>query len=307
MAQSAIHTPVITELVTHARELAERVSEAEEQARSLATRLEEAQQAAQLRRMEYGRHLLKARDMLPKRGTKEHGWGAFLEAIELDEATAWRYMKLAEAFTGKDPVKDKVPSYAELGLDKREGSQQPDAPPPTDADEPGPSSRMPDTANEVVIDRDTWCTPREFAELLGPWALDPCSNERSHIQAQRTFRLDRGEDGLELAKTVKPATRAFLNPPYSAVWPWIQAYGHTRFCFLLKLDPSTKWFADLYSRTKLILVPRGTRIEFEAPPGVPPEKALGNQFPHAFFFAREEDAPAALIDRCFVWPVVHAA
>lgn len=149
------------------------------------------------------------------------------------------------------------------------------------------------------VDRDTWCTPKAFADAIGPVQLDPCSNERSHIQAERTFRLDREEDGLLLAETITEQTLCFINPPYSDVMPWIDAYGHTRFIFLLKIDPSTKWFTALVELSAVILIPKGTRIQFEAPPGVPADKSHANPFPHGFFFAQESDIPPALAAMCF--------
>jgi len=311
MPRAAIVVPAITQWVEETRALMADLREAEE-AFSLYTRkLADATQTAQMRRMEVGRHLNKVRDAMPKRGTPEHGWGAFLEAVELDQATAWRYMEYAKATANLSPVKDRLPSFADLGINKREGAEpDPEAPPPRDEDAPRDAGEpiVMSTEDDVEIDRDTWCTPREFTEALGPVDLDPCANERSHVQAATSFDLElRGEDGLELAKTVKPETLTFLNPPYSNVMPWIVAYAHVRFCFLLKFDPSTKWFTELLKHTGLVLIPKGTRVQFEAPPGVPKNKSEANQFPHAFFFALEEDAPQALLDRCYVWRVESAA
>ncbi len=47
-----------------------------------------------------------------------------------------------------------------------------------------------------------------------------------------------------------------MNPPYSKgqVERWVAAYGHTRFCFLLRFDPSTTWFNTLYTLYKLTVV-----------------------------------------------------
>jgi hypothetical protein len=144
--------------------------------------------------------------------------------------------------------------------------------------------------------------PEGVGERLGPWDLDPCSNERSHIQAARDLRLDeRNEDGLFFASQFGPETRAFINPPYARgqVIQWVAAYAHVRFCFLLKFDPSTEWFGELIRHTGVVMIPRGERVEFEPPPGVPPEKAIGVQFPHAFFYAREEDVSDEMRSACF--------
>jgi hypothetical protein len=63
--------------------------------------------------------------------------------------------------------------------------------------------------------------------------------------------------------------------------------------------------AELIERTHLILIPKGTRIQFEPPPGVPLDKAMANQFPHALFYAREEDATPEIRALCFAWRVEH--
>lgn len=288
MARAAIIETVLTQLVAEGRELVGRVREAED--------------AAHFRRYELGRLLLKARSMLPKRGSREDGWGHFLEAIELDEATAWRYMKLAEAVEA-DPAKFHVkgklelPTYAELGLDKREGPLPPDAPPPSDDDAP-PEEQAP-APDEVEIDRDTWCTPKWITDAIGEFDLDPCANERSHVNAIDSFILENGQDGLVLAADVDKKSRVFVNPPYSDVRPWIDAYAHTRFCFLLKFDTSTKWFEALLELCELVLHPRRTRVEFEAPPEVPKDKQVGNQFPHSLFYARAADATPAIKKLCY--------
>lgn len=148
--------------------------------------------------------------------------------------------------------------------------------------------------------RDSWCTPRWLTEAIGDVDLDPCSNERSHVAAFDVFRLDRGQDGLTLSATVDAKTHVFVNPPYSKgqVIRWVKAYEHTRFCFLLRFDPSTEWFAELYRRAALVCLPRRRRINFEPPPGV---KASSNVFPHALFYAHVEDATPAVLRACFSW------
>lgn len=151
-------------------------------------------------------------------------------------------------------------------------------------------------------DRDTWVTPRHIARAVGPWDVDPCTNERSHIVARRTFRLDQGQDGLVLAKFVSRNARVWCNPPYSDVMPWIIAYGHTRFCFLVKFDPSTKWCRELLARANFILFPQLERMKFEAPPGV---ESSSNQFPHGLFYANEADATADIKALCYQWRTVR--
>jgi hypothetical protein len=290
-------------LAIEAIELRRAIRDAEVDAEEHEKRAATSREAAQMRRLELGRVLMKARGAWPERGPKAKGWGDFLRRIEVDEVTAWRYIELARGgATPRDFFQQ--PEVKEISTAQR--APEPMPPPAAELGappaEPVPDATAAETAEPTVeIDRDTWCTPKWITDALGPVDLDPCANERSHVDARETYRLDRGEDGLVLADGVFTDQRVFINPPYSNVRPWIAAYKHTRFTFLLKLDPSTKWFAELFEATALILIPRGTRVQFEAPPGVPPEQANANPFPHALFFSRVEDATAELINLCFPW------
>ncbi len=290
MTRPAIYEPAMTQWVADGREIVRGIYEADHQTAKHEKLAGESREAGQMRRYELGALLLKVRDTLPRRGTRESGWLAYLEAIEVDDSSAHRYMDMVRnpARSQQDPLRSSGPAL-EL------------VPPPTDDDAPPQDGAI--DPDEIEIDRDTWCTPQWITDALGEVDLDPCANERSHVQAGSTFRLDLDQDGLELAPTVGHDWRVFLNPPYSDVPPWIAAYGHTRFCFLLKLDPSTKWFAALLERAEIVLIPKLTRVQFEAPEGVPDNKTGAVQFPHALFFARDEDAPQALRDRCYVWRV----
>lgn len=129
--------------------------------------------------------------------------------------------------------------------------------------------------------RDEWCTPEWLADALGEFDLDPCSNSRSHIRARAT--LDgHGELGDGLAYVPHHGLRVFSNPPYSRgqVIKWVRRYGMTNFTFLLRWDPSTVWYDELMSVTRLTWHPN-RRLQFEPPPCV---KASSNPFPHALYF-----------------------
>lgn len=159
------------------------------------------------------------------------------------------------------------------------------------------------------IDRGAYCTPKEWAGLVGRWDVDPFSNPRSHIVSARSCQLERGDNGLEpgpagsyrVGRRVYRATartKVWIQPPYEIVLEVLAHYGHTRFGALLRFDPSTKWFERLWSMSRLIALPRRERIEFEAPPGV---EASKNPYPHAFYFANPADASPALLRRCVWW------
>lgn len=151
-------------------------------------------------------------------------------------------------------------------------------------------------------DRDTWCTPKWLADAVGEFDLDACSNERSHIRSRAVYRLADGDDGLRDAASVPPSWRVWINPPYSAgqVIRWVRAYRHTRFVFLVRLDPSTEWFGEMYAASEALMVPRGKRIDFEPPPGV---KASSNPFPHVLAYADRRDVTPAIEALCFQWRI----
>lgn len=158
----------------------------------------------------------------------------------------------------------------------------------------------------IEPDRSTWCTPQPLARKLGAWDLDPCSNDRSHIEALRTFDFDRrGQDGLKLARFVSRRWRVFINPPYARgqVPLWVEAYAHVRFCYLLRFDPSTDWFSSLIARCELVCLLRD-RINFEPPPGV--EDPPGSPFPHALFYRRASDATPAILAASHLVQPLHS-
>ena len=152
--------------------------------------------------------------------------------------------------------------------------------------------------------------------MVGPWDLDPFSNQRSHMEAKASCCLELNEDGFGdgtpgtftsrlygLARAT-PGHRVWLQPPYKIVRKAWQHYAHTRWCALLRFDPSTKWFAEIYAAATLIAIPRGRRINFDPPPGV---KASSNSYPHALYYADARDATAAVTASCIVItkPVSH--
>lgn len=159
--------------------------------------------------------------------------------------------------------------------------------------------------------RGAYCTPKEWADRVGPWDLDPFSNPRSHIVSAERCQLEDGGNGLSdlmlpgsyriaggAPRRAGPDVRVWGQPAYEIVDDAIAHYGHTRFCFLLRFDPSTRWFNRLYRLTRLVCVPRGKRLNFEPPPGVP---VSSNPYPHAFFYARPEDATERILRACIAW------
>lgn len=162
--------------------------------------------------------------------------------------------------------------------------------------------------------RGGWCTPEKYTEALGRFDLDPFSNPRATVQASYNCMLERGDDGFGKSRPqvpgehyiadvglvmATPEFRVFLQPDYGFVHEAITHYEHTQFTALLRLDPSTSWFARLWALCEVVLVPVRDRIAFVPPEGV---KASANPFPHGFYYRRAGDVPDAMRALCIQWP-----
>jgi hypothetical protein len=160
--------------------------------------------------------------------------------------------------------------------------------------------------------RGSWCTPALYAAAVGPFRVDPFSNERSLIRSNYACWLERGDDGFGGERRHHPGTfrydgsfyqateawTVWLQPPYDIVLDAIAHYAHTRFAALLRLDTSTAWFEILYDLCDVIMVPRRDRLEFIPPPGI---AASSNPFPHGLYYRHAEDVPQAVKALCFEW------
>jgi hypothetical protein len=159
--------------------------------------------------------------------------------------------------------------------------------------------------------RGTWCTAEKVARAIGRFDLDPFSNPRSHILADASCQLERGDDGFgdgtrgsyRIAGVgllrASEETRTFWQPPYMKgfVERVISHYGHTRWTALLRFDPRPTWFSKLYRRSALVIVL--WQAEFEPPPGV--DDPPGNTFPHALFYRDARDVTPEALRLGFGW------
>lgn len=302
MSRTAIVEPAITALVAETRDLIEALNAANDAVEQLDKKLVASREIQKARRIELGMLLRKARQQLPSRGTATNGWLAYLEAIEMPETTAARYMQEAGAL-----VSDRTsPQLSKVGTSDHAYES---TPPPSDEDAPAPEG----VEQPVVVDRGGWCTPKKWADAVGPWDLDAFSNPRSHIVAPHICNFEGGDDGFgdgspgsyrigDVLRKATKKTRFWGQPDYrnGFVERAIDHYGHTRFCFLLRLDTSTVWFERLWSISELIMIPRGERIEFEPPPGVEPSS---NPYPHGFYYRSAEDVTDAVRAACFEWRI----
>lgn len=305
--------PAVVEAAIDVEAIGDRIVVALNEERSLDANIVNLQAQLAKKRVAIGQLLNEARPAWPERGPTAKGWGAFLARVGIDDVTAWRYRELAGAvsFSVKETPDPLIPTYAEIGLDNRPDSR----PDPKPVNGNGGSGDP---------HRGTYCTPKEWAIAVGRWGLDPFSNPRSHILAGEHLSLERGDDGLlDLAQpgsyyraprtedekrvaqfnreafmcVATVTTRVFLQPPYELAAEAIAHYGHTRFCALLRLDPSPEWAELLWPRVKFIAIPFRTRLEFEPPPGIP---ASASPYPHAFYYTHEEDITDEIRRLCIV-------
>jgi hypothetical protein len=244
-----------------------------------------ARETQKLRRLEAGRELLKVRAAWPASGPNAKGWGEFLKRLGIDQSTAWRLMHPEQA----EP---------DVSCEPHENSDRDVKP-----------ANVLGGSGEVA--RGSYCTPAKYAAAVGPWDLDPFSNPRSHIVATVRCMLEDGGDGIADATlpgcfrsgreghvhVAGEQMRVWLQPDYSFVDEAIEHYGHTRFCALLRFDPSTAWFAALWPKTRVIAIPFGERLEFEAPPGI---ETSSNPHAHAFFYADENDLTSEMRQFCIL-------
>lgn len=124
---------------------------------------------------------------------------------------------------------------------------------------------------------DSWCTPKWLTDLLGAFDLDPCSNERSHVQSTFLMGPFVGTSGLVLHwKNYS----VFCNPPYSKPLPWaLKLRDHAGpWVALLKLDPTTRWWAALMEVGPTV-APFRRRITFEG------EQRMTANFPSVLVYS----------------------
>lgn len=135
--------------------------------------------------------------------------------------------------------------------------------------------------------RDEWGTPDSVFKPLNAlfkFNLDPCGSEFSH---KCDIWISKEQNGLKAHWRVGPEkTRAFVNPPYSNIMPWVQKALHeadeygTLSVLLLPVRTDNDWWPLLWKRhidadmqldlgTKVDFDWLRKRINFIRPPGSP--------------------------------------
>jgi hypothetical protein len=116
---------------------------------------------------------------------------------------------------------------------------------------------------------DSWITPKNIIDALGPFDLDPCQcTPQPWVCAENAFGID--QNGL---KRVWFA-RFCLNPPYSEVWAWVERLAdHNRGTALIFARTETEGFVKhVWNRATAIMFIHG-RLFFYKPDG---SRAKGN-------------------------------
>jgi hypothetical protein len=155
------------------------------------------------------------------------------------------------------------------------------------------------------VSTDNWNTPKWLADALGPFDLDPCSNATSHIQSRHRCVLGASPfdvlsgDGLECEWRTAGGNSVFVNPPYSNPLPWAKKLrDHDGpWCALVKLDPTTKWWATLMEAMPTV-APFRKRLKFEG------EQSMTANFPSVLVWSAWRP-PAALVPH--LWLPTYAA
>lgn len=271
----------------------------------------DARETARVRRVEIGTLLLKARPAWPASGPNAKGWSEFLARVKLDDSTAVRYMH--EARGDSAPQRAKTPRESALIAELER--MAPEARARVLA-----ACKVNVNGGSGETSRGAWITAKKWADAVGPWDLDPFSNPRSHIVSTDRCMLEDGGDGLYVPATVDgldhdivgywrsgsttvgrafEGARVWGQPPYDIVERAVAHYRHTRFCFLLRFDPSTGWFRSLWERTAVIAIPLGDREMFEPPPELAGAKD-NNPHAHAFYYSDVRDVTNEIRRACIV-------
>lgn len=104
-----------------------------------------------------------------------------------------------------------------------------------------------------------WLTPPSLVKALGPFDLDPCGAP-GHSLAERTYLLERDEDGLELPWE----GRVWLNPPYGKqAEPFLRKLGDhgDGIALIFARTETASFFENVWQRADALLFLRG-RVTF---------------------------------------------
>ena len=139
---------------------------------------------------------------------------------------------------------------------------------------------------------DVWLTPKPLIDLLGPFDLDPCSATNPPWPTAR-HHFTEVDDGL--TQSWEPFGIVWLNPPYSAVWRWLErlaSHPAGGVALIFARTETVGFHSQVFAMADAIAFPRG-RITFCRADGTP---GPGNAGAPSCFIAYGEDA-ANRLDR----------
>ena len=97
---------------------------------------------------------------------------------------------------------------------------------------------------------DIWLTPREMVEALGPFDLDPCSQERPPWKVASNI-VTESQDGLATPWN----GLVWMNPPFSRVWEFMTRFiEHGNGIGLVAARTDTKWFQEVWKADALFFL-----------------------------------------------------
>lgn len=106
---------------------------------------------------------------------------------------------------------------------------------------------------------DAWVTPLPLIAPLGQFDLDPCATPEPRPWPTAARHIARPENGF----TSPWEGRVWLNPPYSAIGPWVgklAVHGHGTALIFARTE--TSWFVDyVWAKATALLFLHG-RIRF---------------------------------------------
>ena len=132
-------------------------------------------------------------------------------------------------------------------------------------------------SNETRIGKtDVWLTPKSIIDLLGPFDLDPCA-ATNPPWATATHMITETDDGL----TAKWDGIAWVNPPYSNAWAWLDRLANhgNGIALVLARTETAGFHRSVWQRADGIAFPK-RRIRFCYPSGE--QSASTNGAPSCF-------------------------
>jgi hypothetical protein len=167
---------------------------------------------------------------------------------------------------------------------------------------------------------DSWLTPKDQIDLLGPFDLDPCCptegmpwrTARAMVlwsgapgevpQVEAHYGKENWQEAYDmrgdgLALDWSPYGRVWCNFPYSDPLPWVEKMAEHKNGILLApgKSPDAKWGQLLLGSADLVFFPRG-RFAFWRPDGTP-SKGKWNPHVYAAYGWANVDAMLLLAER----------